>query len=397
MTNTVTNTNNLSLRSILEKDKLTGANFLDWEHNLMIVLRHERKWYVLEEPLGEAPTANATANVRNAYRKHSDDLLDVGCLMLATMSPDLQTELMNTNAYDMIRQLRDMFQTQARTERYDATRALNACKMAKGTSVSDHVMKMKKHIDHLERLGHPVPLQLATDTILNSLTEDYKQFVINYNMNNMEKTIAELHSMLKTAELSMGTGTKTKDVLMVRDGGAKRKRGHGNTSKGKSQPQASQSVTKVENNDERKGKGKKVKPNKARTENRCFRCHELGHWRQNCPKRHKAGNNASGFPHRKTRAEISAQIFRVGNCSFSESEISPFPNRKTLFSESENESLTRGLALEKFPFFRIPFPHPPFPNRKTHFPSRKSVFSASCCLSQIRIGKHLFPSRISPL
>ncbi|KAJ9541250.1 hypothetical protein OSB04_027756 [Centaurea solstitialis] len=293
MTNTVTNTNNLSLRSILEKDKLTGANFLDWERNLMIVLRHERKWYVLEEPLGEAPPANATANVRNAYRKHSDDLLDVGCLMLATMSPDLQTGLINTNAYDMIRQLRDMFQTQARTERYDATRAFNACKMAKGTSVSDHVMKMKKHIDHLERLGHPVPLQLATDTVLNSLSEDYKQFVINYNMNNMEKTIAELHSMLKTAELSMGTGTKTKDVLMVGDGGAKRKRRHGNTSKGKSQSQASQSVTKVENNDERKGKGKKVKPNKARTENRCFICHELGHWRQNCPKRHKAGNNAS--------------------------------------------------------------------------------------------------------
>ncbi|KAJ9557960.1 hypothetical protein OSB04_012574 [Centaurea solstitialis] len=106
-----------------------------------------------------------------------------------------------------------MFQTQACTKRYDATRALNACKIAKGTSVSVHVMKMKRHIDHLERLDHPVPLQLVTDTILNSLSDDYKQFVINYNMNNMDKTIVELYSMLKTAELSMGT--KTKDVLMV--------------------------------------------------------------------------------------------------------------------------------------------------------------------------------------
>ncbi|KAJ9545615.1 hypothetical protein OSB04_025322 [Centaurea solstitialis] len=217
MASTVTSTNNLSLRSILEKDKLTGPNFLDWERNLMIVLRHERKWYVLEEPLGEAPPANAPAAARNAHKKHLDDLLDVACLMLATMSPDLQTGLINTNAYDMNRQLRDMFQTQARTERYDATKAFNECKMIKGTSVSDHVMKMKRHLDHLERLGHPVPLQLATDTILNSLSDDYKPFVVNYNMNNMEKSIAELHSMLKTAELNMGTKSKTKDVLMFPD------------------------------------------------------------------------------------------------------------------------------------------------------------------------------------
>ncbi|KAJ9544786.1 hypothetical protein OSB04_024493 [Centaurea solstitialis] len=289
MANTVTNTNNISLRSILEKDKLTGPNVLDWERNLMIVLRHERKWYVLEEPLGEAPPANATAAVRNAHKKHSDDLLDVGCLMLATMSPDLQTGLINTNAYDMIRQLREMFQTQARTERYDATKAFNECKMIKGTSVSDHVMKMKRHLDHLERLAHPVPLQLATDTILNSLSDDYKPFVINYNMNNMEKTIAELHSMLKTTELNMGTKNKTKDVLMVRDGGVKKKHGHGGISKGKGPVQTVQNAPKVRENGKGKGKGKKVKPNKARIENRCFTCNEVDHWRQNYPKRHEAG------------------------------------------------------------------------------------------------------------
>ncbi|KAJ9552911.1 hypothetical protein OSB04_016956 [Centaurea solstitialis] len=301
MASTVTSTNNLSLRSILEKDKLTGSNFLDWERNLMIVLTHERKWYVLEEPLGEAPPATAPAAAMNAHKKHLDDLLDVACLMLATMSPDLQAGLINTNAYDMIRQLRDMFQTQARTERYDtdntkiihvlvarnhATKAFNECKMIKGTSVSDHVMKMKRHLDHLERLGHPVPLQLAIDTILNSLSEDYRPFVVNYNMNNMEKSIAELHSMLKTAELNMGNKNKTKDVLMVRDGGVKKKSGHTSTSKGKGPVQAVQSAPKKGKG---KGKGKKVKPNKARTENRCFTCNEVGHWRQNCPKRHEAG------------------------------------------------------------------------------------------------------------
>ncbi|KAJ9544330.1 hypothetical protein OSB04_024037 [Centaurea solstitialis] len=308
MANTVTNTNNLSLRSILQKDKLTGPNFLDWERNLMIVLRHERKWYVLEKPLGEAPPANATAAVRNAHKKHSDDLLDVGCLMLATMSPDLQTGLINTNAYDMVCQLRDMFQTQAHTERYDATKAFNECKMIKGTSVSDHVMKMKRHLDHLERLGHPVPLQLATDTILNSLSDDYKPFVINYNMNNMEKTIAELHSMLKTAELNMGAKNKTKDVLLGRDGGVKKKHGHGGTSKGKGPVQAVQSAPKVRENGKGKGKGKKVKPNKARTENRCFTCNEVGHWRQNCPKRHEADFRKKSLVYTATKESCSFSL-----------------------------------------------------------------------------------------
>ncbi|KAJ9553429.1 hypothetical protein OSB04_017474 [Centaurea solstitialis] len=310
MASTVTSTNNLSLRSILEKDKLTGPNFLDWERNLMIVLRHERKWYVLEEPLGEAPPANAPAAARNAHKKHSDDLLDVACLMLATMSPDLQAGLINTNAYDMIRQLRDMFQTQDRTERYDATKAFNECKMVRGTSVSDHVMKLKRHLDHLERLGHPVPLQLATDTILNSLSEDYRPFVVNYNMNNMEKTIAELHSMLKTAELNMGNKNKTKDVLMVKDGGVRKKNGQASTSKGKGPVQAIQSAPKKGKG---KGKGKKVKPNKARTENRCFICNEIGHWRQNCPKRHEAGRNHSS----------TQQLRKVAVLHIQELEVSP--------------------------------------------------------------------------
>ncbi|KAJ9560538.1 hypothetical protein OSB04_005698 [Centaurea solstitialis] len=346
MASTVTNTNNLSLRSILEKDKLTGSSFLDWERNLMIVLRHERKWYVLEEPLGEAPPTNAPAAARNAHKKHSDDLLDVACLMLATMSLDLQAGLINTNAYDMIRQLRDMFQTQARTECYDATKAFNECKMVKGTSVSDHIMKMKRHLDHLERLGHPVPLQLATDTILNSLSEDYRPFVVNYNMNNMEKSIAELHSMLKTAELNLGNKNKTKDVLMVRDGGVKKKNGHASTSKGKGPVQAVQSAPKKGKG---KGKGKKVKPNKARTENRCFTCNEVGHRRQNCPKRQRSKWNLfSGSydqllnnSYKRCRLKV-AQIFdRVAN-------IGRDPRLRLLLGISHKAQFEKMLSIRRF-------------------------------------------------
>ena len=52
-------TYNLSLRSILKKDKLNGTNFLDWYRNLRIVLKQERKEYILDQLVPDEPSANA--------------------------------------------------------------------------------------------------------------------------------------------------------------------------------------------------------------------------------------------------------------------------------------------------------------------------------------------------
>ncbi|VFR00746.1 unnamed protein product, partial [Cuscuta campestris] len=73
------NTNNLALRSILDKDKLNGTNFVDWQRNLCIVLRMDEKEYVLEKPIPPAPPANAPKAVKDAYEKHvKDDNQDLG-------------------------------------------------------------------------------------------------------------------------------------------------------------------------------------------------------------------------------------------------------------------------------------------------------------------------------
>ena len=48
----------MSSRSVLEKDKLIGTNFLDWFLNLRIVLKQERKLHVLDEPLPGEPADN---------------------------------------------------------------------------------------------------------------------------------------------------------------------------------------------------------------------------------------------------------------------------------------------------------------------------------------------------
>ena len=79
----------MSMRSILEKDKLNGTNFLDWYRNLRIVLRQERKEYILDQPIPEDPAANAPRAQKDAYNKHLNDSVDVTYLMLGCMEFEL--------------------------------------------------------------------------------------------------------------------------------------------------------------------------------------------------------------------------------------------------------------------------------------------------------------------
>ena len=80
---------NLSLQSMLEMDKLNGTNFLDWYRNLRIVLKQERKEYILDQPVPDEPAANALKAQKDDYSKHINDFIDVTCLMLGCMDSNI--------------------------------------------------------------------------------------------------------------------------------------------------------------------------------------------------------------------------------------------------------------------------------------------------------------------
>ena len=88
----------------------------------------------------------ATAAQKREYEKHTNDALDVRCLMLATMSFELQKQYENMDAHNMIEGLRGMFENQAWSERYNISKSLFACRLAEGGSVSPHVIKMIGYI-----------------------------------------------------------------------------------------------------------------------------------------------------------------------------------------------------------------------------------------------------------
>nr|GEX28904.1 putative retrotransposon Ty1-copia subclass protein [Tanacetum cinerariifolium] len=93
-----------------------------------------------------------------------------------------------------------MFQQQAEQELFVTVKAFHACKQEDGQSVSTYVLKIKAYLDQIERLGYPMPLVLRVNMILTLLSKDYDQFVQNYNMHDIGKTILELHAMLKLTE-----------------------------------------------------------------------------------------------------------------------------------------------------------------------------------------------------
>ncbi|MBS5247516.1 MAG: hypothetical protein KHY55_10250, partial [Streptococcus salivarius] len=173
-----------------------------------------------------------------------------------------------SDPYDIVEDLKLIFETHAAIESYEASEKFFNCKMEEGSSVSEHVLKMSGHANKLQSLGIVIPNALGIYRVLQSLPPSYKNFVMNYNMQNMNKELPELFAMLKSAEVEI---KKEHQVLMVNKTtkfkkGKSKQKGHF-----------------------KKG-GKKVttptKKTKAgpKPDTECFYCKGEGHWKRNCPK-----------------------------------------------------------------------------------------------------------------
>src|SRR3954465_3265049 len=185
--------------------------------------------------------------------------------MLTCMDTELQNRFENFSVVDMVTQLNVMYQKQARIERYEVTKQLWECKMAEGSSLSEHVIKLVGYAQRLNALRFAIPTTLGTDILLASLLPSYNGFIMNYNMNGLDKTTNELFAMLKTAEASMQKDPS--HVLAVMNTTSFKKKGKGRNAK-------SGGKTKAQ-----------VKTKSGPTkDSECHYCKNKGHWKRNCNK-----------------------------------------------------------------------------------------------------------------
>ncbi|GJY69224.1 zinc finger, CCHC-type containing protein [Tanacetum coccineum] len=274
------NTNNTTIRSILQQEKLNGPNFMNRFQNLRIVLRSEGKLAHLEQPITPLPYPVVSQTERDAYETLYDAQNEVACLMLGSMSPELQRTLENYKAYDMIQELKTMFEELAKQELFKIVKAFHACKQEDGQSVSSYLLKMKSYLDTLERLGYAMPNELGT--------------------------LAELHAMLKLYEKGIPKKAETPAVLDIREG---------KIQKDKKKPQGAKGKAKGKNKLAYAPKTKIPLPPKSDNlakDSICHHCKEVGHWRRNYPSYHVE------LKKRKNAGEASnSGIFTIKCCAIS--------------------------------------------------------------------------------
>ncbi|XP_070014853.1 uncharacterized protein [Nicotiana sylvestris] len=142
----------ISLRGILETNKLVGPNFDDWYRNLRIILMHEKLIDVIDKPAKEVPDEDDD-DATKIYQKYLEECLTTKCIILASMNSELQRKHQDMDPTTIIEYLKKMFGTQSMTTRYQLSKALFGSKLTGNSPVGPYVNHMIDLIEELEKLG----------------------------------------------------------------------------------------------------------------------------------------------------------------------------------------------------------------------------------------------------
>ncbi|KAL0295607.1 UNVERIFIED_CONTAM: hypothetical protein Sangu_3192600, partial [Sesamum angustifolium] len=193
------------LTLIMETNKFNGTNYNDWLKNLMIVQNFENQRYIVDKLLPKALPEGSSPEKHVAFEKW----LEVHSIILASMTSDIQKQYDRVDDIPSIMlRMKEVYAVLDTNIRYAATKAFFGTKRAEGSSVLSHGIHSNTYID----------------VILQSLSPSYDPFIINYNMNGLEKSIhdygAHICNNLQVLERSRKLN---KDEIIMRLGDGKMK------------------------------------------------------------------------------------------------------------------------------------------------------------------------------
>ncbi|XP_070036304.1 uncharacterized protein LOC142167166 [Nicotiana tabacum] len=106
------------------------------------------------------------------------------CYILVSMANVLQHQHQSMgSAYDMLESLKEMFREQYYAAKKTAIKALVNAKMAEGSSIRDHVLKMMGLLNEPEVFGAVINKESHVEMVLQTLPDSFQQFRLNYNKN----------------------------------------------------------------------------------------------------------------------------------------------------------------------------------------------------------------------
>ena len=201
------------LVAILNQNKLTRSNNVDWKRNLNIVLTTEEHKYVLSQPCPNFPSLDASLEEKQRYDHWQKSNEMAKCYIIASISNVLQHQMKDVKlAPNIMLSLKEMFGEQSHFARQEQ---IYNTKMAEGTSVREHCLRMISYLNTLEVLGAGIDGESQANMILQSLPESFKKFRLNYNMNKKIYTFSELMNELVAAEGILGTSIVNANMAKV--------------------------------------------------------------------------------------------------------------------------------------------------------------------------------------
>ncbi|KAL0291851.1 UNVERIFIED_CONTAM: hypothetical protein Sradi_7010900, partial [Sesamum radiatum] len=187
--------------TILEANKFDGTKYSNWLRNLRIVLDFENHTYVLDKSLPQTLLEGFLPGEHLTFEKFTqwhEDNQKVHSFALSSMSNEIQKQYERyEDVWSIMHRMKELYAVSERNIRYAATKAFFGARMIEGSFVREHGVMMLSLVEQLKDLQADFDKkETYVNVILQSLPLSYDQFIINYNMSGLEKSLHELINML---------------------------------------------------------------------------------------------------------------------------------------------------------------------------------------------------------